>query len=58
MPEEQKFLFALLGYLAVEKVLPSDLLERMRADIELHGVTNPENEENDASIKSIQNILR
>ncbi|MDA1193135.1 MAG: phytanoyl-CoA dioxygenase family protein [Candidatus Poribacteria bacterium] len=44
MTDEQKFLFDLQGYLRVEGVLDDETLERMRADMDTHGIQNPEND--------------
>lgn len=44
MTEEQKFLFDLQGYLVIEGALAPDQICRMLAEMEAHGVKDPEND--------------
>jgi hypothetical protein len=44
MTQEQKFLFDLNGFLVVPGVLPADQVARMLADLDAHGVKDPDND--------------
>jgi hypothetical protein len=44
MTDEQRYLFDLQGFLVLKGVLDAATMQRMHADMEAHGVTNPEND--------------
>jgi hypothetical protein len=44
MSEEQKFLFDLNGYLVIEGLLPPPQVARMHADLDAHGIKDPDND--------------